>query len=74
MEIRKLTVGPDYKDGMHYSVGQEVLGGSNKIHLIKREPETLSVEIWIINKLSEVVLWKEFTYSVPKSIEFNIDF
>ena len=36
MDIRKISIGPDYKSGaMHYIVGQEVLNGSYKIHLIK---------------------------------------
>ncbi len=35
-DIRKIAVGPDYKGGaMHYVVGQEILGGSHFIHLIK---------------------------------------
>ena len=36
MDIRKLSIGADYKSGaMHYIVGQDVLGGSHKIHLIQ---------------------------------------
>jgi len=75
MEIRKISVGPDYKSGaMHYLVGQKILGDSNEIHLIKRNSDNGSVLIYIINKKEEVVLWKEFTFTVPVSIEFNIDF
>ena len=38
MDIRKISVGPDYKSGaMHYLVGQEVLGGNYVIHLIKHD-------------------------------------
>ncbi len=75
MDIRKISVGPDYKSGaMHYLVGQKVLGDSNEIHHIKRQLETGNVLIYIINKKEEVVLWKEFTFTIPISIEFNIDF
>lgn len=75
MEIRKISVGPDYKNGaMHYIVGQFILGDSNKIHLIKKNPKTKSIEIYIINQKEEVVLWKEFTFAVPISIESNINF
>jgi hypothetical protein len=75
MDIRKISVGPDYKSGaMHYVVGQKILGDSNEIHLIKRNQETGTMLIYIINKKEEVVLWKEFTFTVPISIEFNIDF
>ena len=36
MDIRKISIGSDYKSGaMHYIVGQDVLGGSHKIHLIQ---------------------------------------
>jgi|TARA_Y100001963_G_C6724810_1_gene420888 hypothetical protein len=72
MDIRKISVGPDYKSGaMHYIVGQEVLNGSHTIHLIKNEGG--SIRIWI-EKKGEVVLWKEFTDTMPISIEYNIYF
>lgn len=75
MDIRKISVGPDYKNGaMHYIVGQKILGESNEIHRIRYNNERQSIQIFIINKKEEVVLWKEFTQSIPISIEFNIDF
>lgn len=74
MDIRKISVGPDYKSGaMHYIVGQDVLGGTYKIHLIKYYPESDSVKIWIEND-KVVRCWKEFKSTVPISIEFNINF
>ena len=74
MDIRKISIGPDYKSGaMHYIVGQKILGDSNEIHLIKYSEDSKSIRIYIINKKEEVVLWKEFTFTVPISIEFNID-
>ena len=74
MDIRKFSVGPDYKSGaMHYLVGQEVLNGSYRIHLIQVDRNKNSFKIWII-KDKEVVLWKEFTSDVPISIEYNINF
>ncbi len=75
MDIRKISIGPDYKNNaMHYIVGQRILGDSNEIHLIKRDPNTMSIKIYIINKKREIVLWKEFNRTIPISIEFNIDF
>jgi len=75
MDIRKISIGPDYKSGaMHYIIGQKILGDSNEIHHIKRQAETGNVLIYIINKKEEIVLWKEFTFAIPISIEFNIDF
>ena len=73
MEIRKISVGPDYKGGaMHYIVGQKVLGYTYEIHLIKLEDFTQSIKIFIINELNEILLWKEFTQTIPISIEYNI--
>jgi len=72
MDIRKISIGADYKSGaMHYIVGQEVLGGKYAIHLIQQETE--SYKIWII-KDEEVLLWKEFKCTMPVSLEYNINF
>ena len=76
MDIRKISIGPDYKSGaMHYIVGQEVLGGNYFIHLIRFDSNLESIKIWIEkSKGSEVFLWKEFTSTMPVSIEYNINF
>jgi hypothetical protein len=75
MEIRKIAIGPDYKNGaMHYIVGQKVLNESNEIHLIKYDERKQSIKIYIINPKEEVVLWKEFSSNIPVSIEYNINY
>jgi hypothetical protein len=75
MDIRKISIGPDYKGGaMHYIVGQKILGDSNTIHLIKHDNLTNSIQIYIINEKNEIVLWKQFNAAMPISIEFNINF
>jgi hypothetical protein len=75
MDIRKISIGPDYKGGaMHYIVGQKVLGDTNEIHLIKLDVEKHSIKIYIINDKAEVLLWKEFNATIPISIEYNINF
>jgi|TARA_R110000803_G_scaffold76815_3_gene141572 hypothetical protein len=72
MDIRKISIGADYKSGaMHYIVGQDVLGGSHKIHLI--QATEVSYKIWI-QKKDEVYMWKEFLTTLPISLEFNINF
>lgn len=49
-DIRKISVGPDYKGGaMHYIVGQKVLNDTNEIHLIKYDTDKQSFKIYIIN-------------------------
>jgi|TARA_R110000868_G_scaffold77684_1_gene222304 hypothetical protein len=75
MDIRKISVGPDYKSGaMHYIVGQKILGDSNEIHLIKYDEQEGSLLIYIINIKNEIVLWKKFNSTVPIAIEFNIHY
>lgn len=74
MDIRKISVGPDYKNGaMHYIVGQKILNDSQEIHLIRYDEVKKSIKIYIINEKNEVVLWKEFNDTVPVSIEYNIN-
>jgi hypothetical protein len=72
MDIRKISIGANYKEAMHYIAGQEVIGGNYAIHLIKYNLELDSYRIWITNG-EEVVLWKEFK-GMPISIEYNINF
>jgi len=75
VDIRKISIGSDYKNNaMHYIVGNRIVNDSNEIHVIKRDHDTMSIKIYIINKKKEIVLWKEFNRTIPISIEFNIDF
>tara|TARA_Y100001938_G_C7987534_1_gene377698 strand:- start:451 stop:675 length:225 start_codon:yes stop_codon:yes gene_type:complete len=74
MDIRKISIGADYKSGaMHYIVGQEVLGGTYVIHLIQQDEDQQSYKIWI-EKSKELLLWKEFKMTLPISLEYNINF
>ena len=74
-DIRKIAVGPDYKNGaMHYVVGQEILKGTYKIHNIRYDDSNDSFKIWIESTYNqEIVLWKQFI-NMPVSIEYNINF
>ncbi len=69
--IRKISIGPDYIKGMHYVVGQQVLGKNYVIDSIIRNDSSIS--IWI-KRDGEIVMWKEFSDTVPLSLEFKIDF
>lgn len=72
MEIRKISIGADYKSSsMHYIHGQDVLGGEYIIHLIQHEND--SYKIWI-ERNGEIFLWKRFNSNMPISIEYNINF
>lgn len=76
MDIRKISVGPDYKSGaMHYLVGQKVLGAKYTIHLIKYSTEEESYQIYIEDSSEqEILLWKQFNSTMPVSLEYNINF
>lgn len=67
--IRKISVGADYKNAMHYIVGQEVLGGSYIINDISQEKNGYS--IWV-KKDGEVIKWKEVS-NIPLIIEYNLN-
>lgn len=67
--IRKISVGADYKNAMHYIVGQEVLGGSYTIAEINQEQDSYS--IWV-KKKNEVLKWKEIS-NTPIIIEYNLN-
>jgi hypothetical protein len=69
--IRKVSIGIDYKNSMHFVVGQEVLDKSYHIDYIKNTID--GIEIWI-KKANEIILWKSFNKAVPVVIEYNIDF
>lgn len=75
MDIRKISIGPDYKGGaMHYIVGQKVLGDNYEIYCIKHDDKKDSIKIYIVNNKKEILIWKEFNSSIPTSIEFNINY
>jgi hypothetical protein len=59
---------------MHYIVGQDILNGTHTIHLIMMDEKSDSIKIWIEGENEEILLWKEFTSSMPVSIEYNINF
>lgn len=67
--IRKISVGADYKNAMHYIVGQEVLGGSYIVAEINQEKDSYS--IWV-KKKNEVLKWKEIS-NTPIIIEYNLN-
>ena len=76
MEIRKISIGPDYKSGgMHYIVGQTILSGTHTIHLIKYNSDENCYQIYIEDdRENEIMLWKQFNGTMPISLEYNIDF
>jgi len=72
MDIRKISIGSDYKNAMNYVKGQSVLSGSYTINHIRRTTEG-EFQVWI-EKDKEIFLWKSFTVNMPCSVEYNIEF
>ena len=65
MQIRKISIGADYKSSaMHYIVGQEILGGNYTIFLIEYDVDQESYFIFI-KKKDEIIPWKSFNKNVP---------
>jgi hypothetical protein len=69
--IRKISVGPDYKNSMHYILDSGCIGDSHRIYEIKMR-EINEYEIWIINKKDEIQLWKRVV-NQPVQIEYHIE-
>lgn len=70
--IRKVSIGPDYKNAMHFQVGQTVIKGEASISNILLNPMSGHISIYISSK-DEVHLWKSLNSSVPVVIEYDID-
>ena len=69
--IRKISIGPDYKNNaMHYSVGQEVYGG----HTIESINEKDGQYEIIISKDDEIMPWKTINANMAVTVEYNLDY
>ena len=69
--IRKISIGRDYKDNaMHYSINQEVYGGHIICDIIEEEHKYLVY----IQKNKEVLPWKEFNKNMAITVEFNLEY
>lgn len=71
--VRKISIGLDYKSGMTYITGQSVINSEYSIHEILPSPAG-GWQIWVESRAGEVLLWKEFSETVPTHIEYNLDF
>jgi hypothetical protein len=69
--IRKISIGNDLLNAMHYVVGQAVLDKSYTIDTIRYE--NMDIVIYI-KKNDEIVKWKSLNNTVPVTIEYKIDF
>ncbi len=69
--IRKISIGNDLLNAMHYVVGQAVLDKSYIIEAIRYED--LHIVIYI-KRNDEILRWKSLNANVPVTIEYKIDF
>ena len=69
--IRKISIGPDYKNGsMHYSIGQEVYGGHRIIDIVDRGEEyDINIE-----KDKEILPWKSINKNMAVVVEYNLEY
>lgn len=70
--IRKISVGVDLLNAMHFIVGQSVLKDSHKIVEIRHSDD--GYHIRIKNENDEIVLWKKINNFVPVTIEYDLNF
>ncbi len=70
--IRKISVGIDLLNAMHFIVGQSVLRDSHKIVEIKEFESGYHIRIQ--NELGEIVLWKSINRFVPVTVEYDLNF
>ena len=69
--IRKISVGSNYKDAMHYMIDQNVMNGDWTIHAVTQDED--GYHVWI-QKGDEIKKWKQFNVNMPITIEFNVNF
>ena len=69
-QIRKITAGPDYKDGMHFELGKEVFGGHKITDIIHNND---NIEIYI-TKDGEQKIWKTISANYQHIIEYDLNY
>lgn len=69
--IRKISIGNDLLNAMHYVVGQSVLDKSYIIEAIRYEDVHIVI---YIKRDDEILRWKSLNANVPVTIEYKIDF
>lgn len=74
--IRKITIGNDLLNAMHFQVGKPAMGGTAVISdIIKNEQG--SHDIYVQREedgIPEVIMWKTIGNTVAVSVEYNLEF
>ena len=72
MIIRKISIGTDPLNAMHYQVGKPVMKGEYMVYDIIQNDNGL-IDVWV-EKNGEAVKWKSINTTMPVTIEYNINF
>lgn len=67
MIIRKISIGPDYKNAMFFQVGQEFRGMS--VYSIELSDDSYDI---YIERDGEIILWKK-VIDMPVILEYDIE-
>ena len=76
MIIRKISIGNDLLNAMHFQVGKQAMGGTTVISDIIKNGEG-SYDIYVQREedgIPEVIMWKNIGRTVAVSIEYNLEF
>jgi hypothetical protein len=76
MIIRKISIGNDLLNAMHFQAGKPAMGGSSNISDIIKNIDG-SIDVFISRSpegLVEIVKWKTIGATVPVTIEYNLEF
>jgi hypothetical protein len=68
-QIRKISVGDNLKESIHYQIGKPATNDSN-VHDIIKEKDYFDI---YISAVDEVQLWKSFLKRVVCHVEYVID-
>lgn len=70
--IRKISIGLDIKQAMHYIVGKPILDNRYTVHLIKSNGDY--IDIYVEDSFKAVFLWKSVSITTPHTLEYSLDF
>lgn len=79
-DIRKVSVGLDLKDAMHFQVGSRVIDKTFEISHIREYPDRYDVYIEKVEgnssefSVGESVIWKTLQKTLPIMVENSIHF
>lgn len=74
--IRKISIGNDLLNAMHFQVGKPAMGGTAEICNILKNDDG-SHDVWVqrvVDDIPEVIMWKSIGATVAVSIEYSLDF